>query len=402
MTYRAAKLYMLCVCYTLRELKDKHGALLAGEAPRVPSRLIDTAALDEVEEAIREYGSKRFATERERGKLPLLVKYPVLVPAHMGPDHDFGKALERGIRGLCVREDAGYLGKLLDGAGLRSEARGLRSIRAERDLQGLHEREADVMGRAEDFRKQVETACGYPWHVARDAMAEELELAVALYGDELYRHLRELAEKVGLAHIGIFEKDDIRRRKKELLAGDDVRLVTCSPFGSASLELLDKALEENDAPMHVFHREWLRYERAKFAGYVYFYFITDGSGMGTLVTGLVAPEAMVPLLGSICLEENDPRQVARILAEEFYFDILAEDEPDKNVAFVQSSFFCLAGLVGIFGHGGVYGIFRVDVSEVVERFSDAGMAAMARSIDRKECSVMLFSPANGRNGNESA
>lgn len=352
MTYGEAKTYMLCVCCTLRELEDRRKALLAGERPPVPSRLIDTASLDEVEEAIREYDGERFW--RERDNMSALEAHPVLIPAHLGPDRDFGKALERGIRGLCVREGRGYLQKLLNGV-----------------QPGLSE--------------------GYPWRMARDAAREDLELAVALYDDKLYRHLRGLAEKVGLECISSCNDWELRTRKEGLLTGKEVRQTGSGPLFVASTELLNKALETYGKSRYAFPRRWMTREFIRFEDGIYFYFITDRSDVGTLIAGLVAPGVMVYLLGMVCLEETDPQRIARFFVKNFHFNVVARKEPAENVAIMQYGLSGLTGLTGGFERGDAFDFLRVDVSDIADRFADEDMAAMARSIDWKKCSRRLFS-----------
>lgn len=355
MTYREAKLYMLCVCYTLQELEAKRSALLAGERSPVPSRLIDTADLDEVEEAIVQHGYGYFRQMRQ-GMAPF-VRYHALIPAYMCSDRNPGKALERGIRGLCVREGREYLQNLMDGV-------------------------------------QPGPNDGYPWRMAEDATRKELELAVALYDDELYRHLRDLAEKVDLERIGDICKSILLCRKDALLAGKAVPRVGYDnrSFSTASPELLGKALERYDEPRYAFSRKRQWDEGLRFRGGVQFYFVTDRSDTGTLVAGLVAPGAMLPLLGMACLDEQDLRKVVGFLVDRFHFNIVAEDEPEENVAFMQNMLSGLTDLAHGLDHGGVHEFFRVDLFNVRESFThDDDMAAMVRSIDARKCSEMLFS-----------
>lgn len=360
MTYSEAKLYMLCVCYTLRELKDKRGALLAGEAPPVPSRLIDTAGLDEVEEAIREYDGERFW--RERDSMSALEAHPVLIREHLGPDRDLGKALERGIRGLCVREGRDRLRKLLEAVGIDNEADCLAFRLCGEDDEAFRRRREDVLARQAAIREQVKG--GYPWYAARHAKRRELEAAIALYDDELYRHLRGLVEKVRLEDASMVSHDDF---------------------------LYGERQEEYGWPRYAFLRERYRSEPVRFGDCTQFYFITGRSGTGTLISGLAAPEVMVPLLGMVCLEELDPRRVAEFFVKEFHFNIVAEDEPEENVAFAQFMFRGLTALISDFSYGDAHGIFRADVFEARDRFSGSDMEDAVRSIDWKKCSETLFS-----------
>lgn len=350
MTYGEAKTYMLCTCYTLQELKEKRGALLAGEAPKVPSRLLDTGTLDEVEEAIREYDGGRFRKERE--SLPR--KHPMLVAAFRSPDCDPGKALARGIRGLCV-----------------------------------HERKEDLQGRLDGTGPGSDGGC--PWRVAGDAAAEELGLAVALYDDVLYRHLRDLAGKVELERIGGCCDWELRSQEEDLLSGKESRRSGSGWLFMVPAERLAEALEKYGEPRYAFIRKWMTREYIRFEDGVHFYFITDRSGVGTLIAGLVTPDVMIKLFGMVCLEESDSRRVAGFFIKNFHFNLVARDEPVENVASVQYGFSGLTDLIGAFEHGDGYEILCVDVHDVVNRFADKDMADMVRSIDWKKCSKRLFS-----------
>ena len=350
MTYRGAKLYMLCVCYSLQELKGKREVLLAGKRLPVPSKLIDTAGLDEVEEAIQEYGSERFVKEREL----LPGKHSMLVAAFRGPDRDMGKALERGIRGLCV-----------------------------------HERKEDLQGRLDGTGPGVDGGC--PWSVAGDAGADELGLAVALYDDTLYRHLRDLAGKVELERISGCNDWELRSQEEDLLSGEESRRSGSGWLFMVPVERLAGALEKYGEPRYVFFRRWMTREYIRFEDGVHFYFITDRFGVGTLIAGLVTPSVMIKLFGMVCLEESDPRRVAGFFAKNFHFNIVVRDEPVENVAAVQYGFSGLTNLIGAFEHGDEYEILCVNVHDVADRFADKDMADMVRSIDWKKCSKRLFS-----------
>jgi len=385
MTYREAKTYMLCTCYTLQELEKKRGALLAGEAPKVPSRLLDTGTLDEVEEAIREHDSERFRKERET----LPGKHLELVAGHVAQDldleyydNDDAKGLERGIRSLCVRERKEDLQKRLD------------DIRA---------------GRPEDG----------PWHIASDATTEELECALALYDDALYEHLRELSDRVRLDGLCVSHtRGELRARKNDLLAwpdrrptgeedealyvlmerirfyssigarnGDDSFLVPSDPLADASVELLDRALAEYGKS---------RYERARKLLASWdgpwparrMYLITDGRDVGQLVAGPAGPHELALLAGTASLEASCSRQAARMLAEDYGFDILAEDELGENVAFVRPM---LSDLAPDGTHGEDCGVFRVRLPDFREYYSDDGnRVALVRSAGRRNCPKVLY------------
>lgn len=385
MTYREAKTYILCTCYTLQELEEKRGALLAGETPKVPSRLIDTASLDEVEEAIGEYDSERFAAER----VTLLKNHCNLVAGHVAQDLDLeyydnndAKGLERGIRSLCVCERK---------AGLQERLDGLRA------------------GRPEDV----------PWHIASDATAEELECALALYDDALYRHLRELSDRVRLDGLCVSHtRGELRARKNDLLAwpdrrptgeedealyvlmerirfyssigardGDDSFLVPSDPLADASVELLDRALAEYGKSRYGRARKLLASWDGPWPARR-MYLITDGRDTGQLIAGPAGPCELALLAGAASLEASSSRQAAQMLADKYGFDVLAEDEPGENVAFVSHM---LSDLAPDGTHGDDCGVFRVRLPDFREYYSDdRNRAGLVRSAGRRKCPKVLY------------
>lgn len=384
MTYAEAKRYMLCTCYTLQELKEKREALLAGEDPPVPSRLLDTSTLDEVEGAIREYDGERFMIARET----LLKKHLDLVAGHVAQDLDLeyydnndAKGLERGIRSLCVRERRANLQERLD------------HIWA---------------GQPEDGS----------WHIALVATAEELECALALYDDALYRHLRDLADKVCLDGLCVsYTRGELRARKDDLLAwlnrrpneeeeealydligrmrfyssigvhdGNDPFQVSSDRLMDASVELLDRAVAEYGKSRYRRARELLASWDGPWPARR-MYFITDGQAAGQLIAAPAGPHELALLVGAASLETTDSRQAVRILANRYGFDVLAEDEPGENVAFVRPM---LSDLAADGTHGDDCGVFRVRLPDFREYYSnDGNMAAMVRSAGRRKCPKVL-------------